>query len=264
MVTTRFLTVLALAIFPALSIAAAIPSPQVNTDADDGADIVGGSAAVAGQFPYQVALLRGSSLFCGGVLINANTVLTAAHCSVDYAAAAVSVRAGSLTYASGGTLVKVSKIIVHPSYNEDTINNDVAIWQLSTPIATSANIAYAVLPAQGSDPASGVSTTVSGWGLTSESGTTLPSSLRFVSVPVVSRATCRAQYGTSAITDNMFCAAASGKDSCSGDSGGPITITSTGVLAGTVSWGQGCAQAGYAGVYTRIGNYVTWINANKL
>lgn len=100
-------------------------------------------------------------------------------------------------------------------------------------------------------------------GLTSESGSTLPASLRYVSVPVVSRATCRSEYGTSAITDNMFCAAASGKDSCSGDSGGPITITSTGVLAGTVSWGQGCAEAGFAGVYERIGNYVTYINANK-
>ncbi|KAK0105472.1 hypothetical protein ONS95_004163 [Cadophora gregata] len=263
MVSTQFLAALALAILPALTTAAAIPEPQIHTDTDNGADIVGGSAAVAGQFPYQVALLRGSSLFCGGVLINANTVLTAAHCSVDYPASAVTVRAGSLTYASGGTLVKVSKIIVHPSYNSRTVNNDVAIWQLASPLTAGGNIGYATLPAQGSDPAAGVSTTVSGWGLTSESGTTLPSSLRYVSVPVVSRATCRSQYGTSAITDNMFCAAASGKDSCSGDSGGPITITSTGVLAGTVSWGNGCAQAAYAGVYTRIGNYVSWINANK-
>lgn len=100
-------------------------------------------------------------------------------------------------------------------------------------------------------------------GLTSEGGSTLPTSLRYVSVPVVSRTTCRSEYGTSAITDNMFCAAASGKDSCNGDSGGPITITSTGVLAGTVSWGQGCAEAGFAGVYERIGNYVDYINANK-
>jgi trypsin len=62
----------------------------------------------------------------------------------------------------------------------------------------------------------------------------------------------------------MFCAglAAGGKDSCSGDSGGPIINTSTGVLIGVVSWGQGCAEAGFPGVYTRLGNYVTWINAN--
>lgn len=60
----------------------------------------------------------------------------------------------------------------------------------------------------------------------------------------------------------MFCAAASGKDSCNGDSGGPI-VDGSAVLQGTVSWGQGCAEAGYAGVYERIGNYVDYITANS-
>lgn len=84
---------LALAILPAFSIAAALPAPQ---PAGDGVEIVGGSAATTGQFPYQVALLQSGSLFCGGVLLNANTVLTAAHCSVDTSASSVKVRAGSL------------------------------------------------------------------------------------------------------------------------------------------------------------------------
>lgn len=47
----------------------------------------------------------------------------------------------------------------------------------------------------------------------------------------------------------MFCAAASGKDSCNGDSGGPIINASSKVLIGGVSWGEGCAEAGYPGVY---------------
>lgn len=83
---------------PVLAMTAAIPEALTppGTDISGGADIVGGSAAVAGQFPYQVAILHSGSLFCGGVLINANTVLTAAHCSVDYPASSVQVRAGSL------------------------------------------------------------------------------------------------------------------------------------------------------------------------
>lgn len=96
--TPNFVSALALAMLPALAMTAAIPealSPP-STNIGGGADIVGGSAAVAGQFPYQVAILHGGSLFCGGVLINANTILTAAHCSVDYAASQVQVRAGSL------------------------------------------------------------------------------------------------------------------------------------------------------------------------
>lgn len=94
---SKLMALLALAIFPALSIAAAVPEAAAPVaDVDNQENIVGGSAATAGQFPYQVALLHDDSLFCGGVLLNANTVLTAGHCSVDYAASTVSVRAGSL------------------------------------------------------------------------------------------------------------------------------------------------------------------------
>ncbi|KAB8291309.1 hypothetical protein EYC80_009995 [Monilinia laxa] len=251
---------------PVLSMAAALPtdlvdraSTQVGTP-----EIVGGTTASSGEFPYMVSLSYSGSHFCGGVLLNAYTVLTAAHCSVSYSASSVKVRAGTLTWASGGTLVGVSKIVVHPSYSSSTTNNDIALWHLSTALPASSTIGYATLPAQGSDPVVGSTTTVAGWGLTSESGSTLPSALRKVSVPVISRASCQAEYGTSAVTTNMWCAglAAGGKDSCSGDSGGPIIDATTGVLEGTVSWGQGCAEAGYAGVYARLGNYVTYIQSN--
>lgn len=91
----------------------------------------------------------------------------------------------------------------------------------------------------------------------------MPSNLRKVDVPVISRTTCRSEYGTSAITTNMFCAglAAGGVDSCQGDSGGPI-VDASDVLQGVVSWGSGCARPDFAGVYTRLGNYVSWINSN--
>ncbi|KAL3421563.1 trypsin A chain (extracellular trypsin protease) [Phlyctema vagabunda] len=250
---------------PVLSMAAALGNPSSLEVVPRADEIVGGTTAAAGEFPYIVSLSRSGSHFCGGVLLNAYTVLTAAHCSVDYAASAVKVRGGTLTYASGGTQVGVTSIKVHPSYSASTTNNDLALWRLSSPLSSSSTIGYATLPAQGSDPAAGTTTTTAGWGLLTESGTTLPANLRKVSVPVVARATCQAEYGTSAVTTNMFCAglAAGGKDSCSGDSGGPIIDAGTGILIGLVSWGQGCAEAGYAGVYTRLGNYVTWINANK-
>jgi trypsin len=112
-----------------------------------------------------------------------------------------------------------------------------------------------------SDPCGRTSLTLSR-GDTTEGGTS-PALLRKVEVPVVSRASCRSSYGTSAITDRMFCAgvAAGGKDSCQGDSGGPI-VSSSKQLIGIVSWGNGCARPNLPGVYSRIGALSSFITSN--
>ncbi|KAJ4336320.1 hypothetical protein N0V87_005471 [Didymella glomerata] len=234
----------------------AAPNPQ------DSVDIVGGTTANAGDFPFIVSLQKSGSHFCGGSLINANTVITAAHCTVGQTASSLTVRAGSLNRNSGGTLVRVSSIKVHPSFSSSTLTNDVAIWKLATSIPTSSTIGYASLAASGSDPASGSTSTVAGWGTTSAGGSS-PTTLRKVDVPIVSRATCRNNYSVSEITDTMFCAGvtAGGKDSCQGDSGGPI-VDSSKTLIGLVSWGDGCAEAGKPGVYARVGALRSFIDAN--
>lgn len=135
-----------------------------------------------------------------------------------------------------------------------------AIWKLSSPVSTGGNIAYASLPPAFSDPAAGTTLTVAGWGALSQNG---PShdALQKVNVPVVSRTSCRASYGLNAVTYNMFCAgySAGGQDSCQGDSGGPI-VDSSKTLLGLVSWGAGCAQPNYPGVYARVAALLPFIN----
>ncbi|CAG8974829.1 hypothetical protein HYALB_00000443 [Hymenoscyphus albidus] len=226
--------------------------------------IVGGVAAAAGEFPYIVSLSSGGSHFCGGVLINSRTVVTAAHCS-EQSASSVRVRVGTVTHASGGTQVGVSRIISHPNYNPSTTDADIAVWQLATAIPTSSTVGYATLPAQGSDPAAGTTVTVAGWGTLTETANGLPARLQKVDVNVIARNTCAADYSGYTISNNMFCAGVNGggKDSCGGDSGGPIVDASSKTLYGVVSWGVGCARPDFPGVYTRVGNYVNWINSNS-
>jgi trypsin len=57
----------------------------------------------------------------------------------------------------------VSKITVHPDYDASVVDNDVAVWKLSSPIQSGSNIAYATLPSSGSDPEAGSTVTVAGW-----------------------------------------------------------------------------------------------------
>lgn len=94
--------------------------------------------------------------------------------------------------------------------------------------------------------------------------TEFPDELQKVCVPVVSHQKCKADYKPRPITDNMFCAGVpqGGKDSCQGDSGGPVT-NKDGAVVGIVSWGAGCAEKGYPGVYTRLGSFVQWVWDNE-
>jgi trypsin len=83
---------------PAVVFSAAIPQdPEIpNWDDDSSNDIVGGVTASTGDFPFIVSLQRAGSHFCGATLLNANTILTAAHCAVGQTASNLQIRAGSL------------------------------------------------------------------------------------------------------------------------------------------------------------------------
>merc|ERR1712209_377167 len=121
---------------------------------------------------------------------------------------------------------------------------------------TSPAMLLMLLVCPGQEYDAGTSCTVSGWGTTSEGGN-LAHNLMKVEVPVVSDEDCRGSYGQSDITDSMICAGfeAGGKDSCQGDSGGPFMCGSG--LDGVVSWGYGCAQPGFPGVYTQTSYFLT-------
>ncbi len=227
--------------------------------------IIGGFPAADGAWPWMAALVYQWSdpyngQFCGGALIHSNWVLTAAHClggNMD-----VVLGTNDLT-ASAGTYERIQVIrqIPHPNYNSDTSDNDIALLELAQ-ASTQTTIAWNT---DSSYNAAGTNSTVIGWGNTAYPSISYPEILMQVDVPLVSNATCGAAY-PGEITSNMLCAgyAEGGKDSCQGDSGGPLMVavgSGSYVQVGIVSWGEGCALAGYYGVYTRVSNYDAWISA---
>lgn len=160
-----------------------------------------------------------------------------------------------------GVFVRVSRICAHEGYNSGTMDNDLAILKLSSPLKFSATIQPIALQSEIEEVTAGTTCYVSGWGYEQESSSRIPNMLRAVDVKVVTNSDCNNKYGYGQIRSSMMCAQTEGKDSCQGDSGGPLVCY--GKLAGVVSWGYGCARWQYPGVYANISWLRSWIEGNR-
>ena len=227
-----------------------------------GSDIIGGGPAVPGEFPFMVAILDkrvgGSDFdrqFCGGSLIAADWVLTAAHCAEGATAGQLAVAVGKTLLSSNeGQRRDVTAVVMHPGYNQPVgLAHDAALLRLAAPVTGIAPIRLSG-PADDRFEAAGRWLTVIGWGTVSTRKQAYPDELRKVDVPAVDDATCRSAYGSSLDAATMVCAGAPNIDSCYGDSGGPLFATEAGsrVQVGIVSWGQGCAKKRFPGVYSEV------------
>jgi secreted trypsin-like serine protease len=223
--------------------------------------IVGGLTPRPQFHPFQVALLfrtvakNDAAFYCGGVQVNAQYVLTAAHCVDFLSAGDVQVLTGTRALDGTGVRRNVAARTIHPKWNATTFDYDIAVLKLAKPAP---DIKFPVLAEK--DPALGSSLSVTGWGALDGAGSTYPIDLHAVTVPLASRANCNdANSYDGSISDRMLCAGFNGgtKDSCYGDSGGPLSRlhwTGARILTGLVSWGEDCALPNYFGVYTRISN----------
>ncbi|XP_069041482.1 trypsin-2-like [Lepisosteus oculatus] len=216
--------------------------------------IVGGYECQPHSQPWQVSLNAGYH-FCGGSLVNAQWVVSAAHCYKSR----IEVRLGEHHIrVTEGTeqFISSSRVIRHPKYNPYTIDNDIMLIKLQSPVTLGSDIQPVPLPT--SCAPAGTMCRVSGWGntMSSVSG----DRLQCLDIPILSEQDCDNAY-PGMITSSMFCAGyiEGGKDSCQGDSGGPVVCS--GQLQGVVSWGYGCAEEGHPGVYTRVCQFTSWLTS---
>lgn len=226
--------------------------------------IVGGVRAAEGAWPWQIALFERDRFICGGSIVNERWVVTAAHCVEGVAASRFTVLAGTNDRTSSRPKVAVSRVIVHPQYNDRTSDYDIALLRLTEALSQTP-VGLLTQADETRFAAPGTAATITGWGATAEGGSTSRRLLQ-AEVPIREQSYCRNRYGNAAVTDRMLCAGLNqgGVDSCQGDSGGPLVVPGAGgswLLAGVTSWGKGCARAGYPGVYTRVARLEAWVRS---
>ncbi|XP_011506497.1 PREDICTED: uncharacterized protein LOC105368979 [Ceratosolen solmsi marchali] len=240
--------------------------------------IVGGKGATFGEWPWQVLVREATwlGLFtknkCGGVLITDKYIITAAHCQPGFLASLVAVFgefdiSGELESRRSVTR-NIRRVIVNRAYDPATFENDLALLELETPVQFDAHIVPICMPDDNTDYVNRMAT-VTGWGRLKYNGG-VPSVLQEVKVPIMENSVCQEMFQTAGhsklIIDSFMCAGyANGqKDSCEGDSGGPLTLQRSDgrwILVGTVSHGIKCAAPYLPGVYMRTTYFKPWLHS---
>ncbi|XP_011177423.1 trypsin alpha [Zeugodacus cucurbitae] len=221
--------------------------------------IFGGQNAAEGQFPYQVLVTRtfnGSMVICGGSIISRNYVVTAAQCVNGYPASNYWIRAGTVKFNTGGVVIQVAEVKIHPQYPTNSYEYDVALLRLSNPLNYSDTIKPILLASV--ELPEGTPTIISGWGGVASGG--LANELQYNTAYTLNRTSCIQRLNT--IPESIRCLVKSaGNGICGGDSGGPAAAN--GVLIGISSFYANSCNSSLPNGFTDVIYTRDWIRANS-
>lgn len=234
----------------------AVAAPAAPGD-DVQPQVVGGTRAAQGEFPFMVRLSMG----CGGALYTADIVLTAAHCvGATGNNTSIGVTAGVVDLQDSNRITRTSTYVYRaPGYNNPS-GDDWALIKLNAPIT-----GQALLPIATTTDYDNGTFTVAGWGAATEGGGQQRYLLK-ATVPFVTDAQCQQAY-SDLVPSEEICAGnwtSGGVDTCQGDSGGPMfrrDNNNAWIQVGIVSWGIGCARPQNPGVYTQVSTFAAAIAA---
>ncbi|KAH0505434.1 Kallikrein-1 [Microtus ochrogaster] len=230
--------------------------------------VIGGFACAKNSQPWMAAVYHYSQFQCGGILVDPEWVLTAAHCYNDK----YQVWLGRNNLFEDDPLAQhqfVKESIIHPDFNMDLLknttknlqkdySNDLMLLHLAQPAEITDYVKVLSLPTE--EPKLGSRCLASGWGSIEPSEFEFPDDLQCVYLDLLPNEKCvKAHFDT--VTDLMLCAGdlKDGKDTCVGDSGGPLICD--GMLQGVTSWGPTpCGKPEKPGIYTKLIDFVPWIN----
>jgi len=235
--------------------------------------IINGQEASISQFPWQVFVLteEGGGIFgsCGGSILNATHILTAAHC-VDHEGTASPYEAKEIFVEAGASEV-VLGVSVSPSTAQERavksfrtdpyysvlpeIKDDVAVLELSEPLELSAgrNAQAISLVPSGATPTPGTTLSISGYGKEegAEGEQHKPNGkLYSTTLTAISSDACRELVATNSAV--LLCAQSASSSTCKGDSGGPLTEGSPAVQVGIVDFGAKECPVGVPDVFTNL------------
>ncbi|XP_031838673.1 chymotrypsin-2-like [Nomia melanderi] len=227
--------------------------------------IVNGKTAYSGQFPYQVSLQTRSTSFhfCGGSILNADYVLTAAHCVESKKVSEIKVVAGTTNLDKPYLTRNASSIYYHAKYNSsDSWINDIALIKVKPAFVKSSLVSWVPMPTYSDKVKEDDKAVVSGFGRLAYNGDRTKI-LHWANITIASQTYCKNVWSKK-IYNAQLCAYDPNevRGHCKGDSGGPLTVN--GKLAGIVSWSKNCADRVYPSVYTRVSMYLAWIKTHAV